>query len=101
MCKRPPALLIFPWHTTKIPMPVLSSMVTPPEIEDNFLGMLTENFRQFQFHVARAIAQDDTAVHFEDFDVGRDLLSFDSQDHDAPRCQEARRRRCSMAIGFR
>ncbi len=28
------------------------------EIEDDFLGMLTENFRQFQFHFARAVAQD-------------------------------------------
>jgi len=81
-------------------MPVLSSMVTPPEIEDNFLGMLTENFRQFQFHFARAVAQDDASVHFEDVDVGRYLLSLDSQDHGAPRCQEARRRRRSIAIGL-
>src|SRR4029077_8573196 len=70
------------------------------EIEDDFPGMLTENFRQFQFHFARAIAQDDAAMDFEDFDVGRNLLSLDAQDHGAPLCQEARSRRCSIAIGL-
>ena len=55
------------------------------EIEDDFLGMLTENFRQFQFHVARAIAQDDAAIHFEDFDVGRNLLSLRNQDQEPRR----------------
>jgi len=54
------------------------------EVKNNVLGSCCQYFREFQFHVTRTVAQDDSPGHFQHRNIRRELFCLDSQNQVAP-----------------